>query len=168
MWYAMQVRTGTEANILQQCCRQIPGELLERCFLPYYEEKKHIQGTWITQKKVLFPGYLFVVTEHMPDLYEELRSIIGLTRVLKTGDEIVPLLPDEVRYLLTVGGEDQIIHISEGIIEGGVVHILAGPLYGQEARIRRIDRHKRLAWLELEMFGKVQTVKMGLEILEKR
>ena len=65
MWYVMQVRTGTEENIRVQCVRKIPPEILERCFIPYYEEKKRIRGEWTVKKKVLFPGYVFVVTEDM-------------------------------------------------------------------------------------------------------
>ena len=65
MWYVVQVRTGTEENIRTQCLRKISSEILERCFIPYYEEKKHIRGEWTVQKKVLFPGYVFVVTEDM-------------------------------------------------------------------------------------------------------
>ena len=66
MWYVMQVRTGTEESIRIQCQSNIPAGVLERCFIPYYEERKHIRGTWITQKKVLFPGYVFVVTNIVP------------------------------------------------------------------------------------------------------
>ena len=38
MWYVIQVRTGTEENICLQCTVRIPQTVLERCFLPYYEE----------------------------------------------------------------------------------------------------------------------------------
>ena len=167
MWYVMQVRTGTEENIRLQCSRKIPAEVLERCFIPYYEEKKRIRGEWTMQKKVLFPGYLFVVTENMEKLYENLRSVIGLTKLIGTGREIVPLTEEEKYFLLEMGGEEQIVKMSEGVIENSRTRILSGPLKGREGMIKKIDRHKRKAWMEVRMFGRMQTVEVGLEIVAK-
>lgn len=38
---------------------------------------------------------------------------------------------------------------------------------GMEGNIRRIDRHKRTAYLEIEMFGRIVEMKVGLEIIRK-
>ena len=38
---------------------------------------------------------------------------------------------------------------------------------GMEGMIKKIDRHKRKAWLEVPMFGRVQTVQVGVEIVAK-
>ena len=35
MWYVIQVRTGMEEEIRQQCERVIEKEILEHCFIPY-------------------------------------------------------------------------------------------------------------------------------------
>ena len=35
MWYVIQVRTGMEEEIRQQCERVIEKEILENCFIPY-------------------------------------------------------------------------------------------------------------------------------------
>lgn len=59
MWYVMQVRTGTEENIRCQCQRLISSNVLERCFIPYYQQKKRFQGEWHIQERILFPGYVF-------------------------------------------------------------------------------------------------------------
>ena len=55
MWYVLQVRTGTEESIRTQCRSNISEAVLKRCFIPYYEEKRRIRGTWTVLKKVLFP-----------------------------------------------------------------------------------------------------------------
>ena len=167
MWYVVQVRTGTEENIRTQCLRKISSEILERCFIPYYEEKKHIRGEWTVQKKVLFPGYVFVVTEDMEKLHESLKSVIGLTRLIGTGREVVPLTEEEKQFMLDLGGEEQVVPLSEGIIENSVTKIRSGPLKGREGLIRKIDRHKRKAWLEVEMFGRKQEIEVGVEIVAK-
>lgn len=57
--------------------------------------------------------------------------------------------------------------MSSGIIENDRVQILSGPLMGMEGNIRRIDRHKRIAYMEIEMFGRTVEMKVGLEIIRK-
>ena len=140
---------------------------MELCFIPCYEEQRHIRGEWVTLKKILFPGYLFVVTEKLEELYENLKIIIGLTKLLGTGQEIVPLTEEEQKFLQKFGGEEQVVVMSEGIIEQSQVKVTSGPLMGMEGYIRKIDRHKRKAWLELELFGRKQTVQVGLEVVSK-
>ena len=110
--------------------KNVSAEVLERCFIPYYEEQKRIRGEWTTQTKVLFPGYVFMITENVEALYEELKTIIG-------------------------------------VIEHSQVKVTSGPLQGKEGYIRKIDRHKRKAWLEIEMFGRAQNIQVGLEIVAK-
>lgn len=39
---------------------------------------------------------------------------------------------------------------------------------GHAGSIVKIDRHKRLAYLEMEMLGRKKNVKLGLEIVAKR
>lgn len=167
MWYVMQVRTGTEENILNQCQKRIPKGILEHCFIPYYEEQRHIQGKWVIKKKILFPGYVFVITENLELLYENLKQIIGLTKLIGSGQEIIPLTEKEQHFLQEFGGDDQLVAMSEGVIENSVIRVTSGPLQGKEGCIRKIDRHKRKAWLELEMFGRSQMIQVGLEIVSK-
>lgn len=57
--------------------------------------------------------------------------------------------------------------MSSGIIENDRVQILSGPLMGMEGNICRIDRHKRMAYMEIEMFGRTVEMKVGLEIIRK-
>lgn len=166
-WYVVQVRTGTEENIKMQCQKNLPRAVLEQCFIPYYEEKRKVQGQWHMRQKILFPGYVFIITSRLDDLYRELKGISGLTKLLGTGQEIVPLWEKEVTFLKAFGGPAQVVGMSEGIIEGAKVIIRSGPLKGFEGLIKKIDRHKRRAWLELPMFGGVQRVQVGVEIVEK-
>ena len=71
MWYVMQVRTGTEENIRCQCQRLISSDILKRCFIPYYQQKKRFQGKWHIQERILFPGYVFLIAENLEQLAEK-------------------------------------------------------------------------------------------------
>ena len=167
MWYVVQVRSGTEHNIRIQCNKKIPDTIMERCFIPYYEEKKKQNGSWNTLQKILFPGYICMITEDVEKLFFHLKTIEGMTKLIGTGNDIIPLTEEEIIFLQRLGGEEQIVSMSEGIIEGTQVTIISGPLKGMEGLIQKIDRHKRKAWLDLELFGRMQQVEVGLEITRK-
>lgn len=167
MWYVVQVRSGTEHNIRIQCNKKIPDTIMERCFIPYYEEKKKQNGSWNTLQKILFPGYIFMITEDVEKLFFHLKTIEGMTKLIGAGNDIIPLTEEEIIFLQRLGGDEQIVSMSEGIIEGTQVIITSGPLMGMEGLIQKIDRHKRKAWLDLELFGRMQQVEVGLEITRK-
>lgn len=76
-------------------------------------------------------------------------------------------MQEEVELLMRIGTDKQLVEMSSGIIENDRVRILSGPLMGMEGNIRRIDRHKRIVYLEIEMFGRTVEMKVGLEIIRK-
>lgn len=168
MWYVVQVRTGTEENIRIQCERRIPRDLLTDCFIPYYEEPKKADGQWIKQRRVLFPGYVFVVTDDVSGLFLQLKVVSGLTKLIGAGQDIIALTDSERAFIESFGGDEKVMEMSIGIIEGDRIIIESGPLIGREGCIKKIDRHKRKAWLELPMFGRTQRVQVGLEIVAKK
>ena len=111
---------------------------------------------------------MFLISDEKEKLFFELKRIIGLTKLLGTGETIVSLTDEEVSFLLRLGGEEQTVEMSEGIIENDRVVVLSGPLKGNEGLIKKIDRHKRKAWLEIEMFGRMVEMQVGLEVVGKR
>lgn len=91
-----------------------------------------------------------------------------MTRLLGTGNEIVPLREEEIGLLQKMGVGEMPMKVSEGMIENDTVVITEGPLTGMEGFIRRIDRHKRKAWLDIDMLGRTMRIEAGLEIIEKK
>lgn len=114
------------------------------------------------------PGYVFLIARNLIELKEKLPMVNGMTRLLGTGDEIIPLSGEEVSFLLRMGNEEQLVEMSTGMIEKDRVQILSGPLMGMESSIRRIDRHKRKAYLEVQLFGRTVETQVGLEIVAKK
>ena len=65
-------------------------------------------------------------------------------------------------------GADFCVVGSIGFIEGNTIRITSGALVGLEGRIRKVNRHKREAIVEMEMMGAVRDVAVMLEVVEKR
>ena len=167
MWYVLQVRAGTEEKIRCQCQQLISRDILERCFIPHYQQKKRFQGEWHIQELVLFPGYIFLVTSDLEQLTDSLRKVTGMFRLVGAGEEIIPLSGEKVELLLKLGKEEQLVSMSTGVIENAHVKLFDGPLRGMEDCIRKIDRHKRKAHVAIEMFGRNMDMEIGLEIVSK-
>ncbi|MCM1284303.1 MAG: antiterminator LoaP [Muribaculaceae bacterium] len=172
MWYVIQVLTGEEERTADKCRKLIGSRdsdegVLQDCFIPYTKRQRRYEGQWHIEKRVLFPGYVFLTSDSPEELFLRLKKVPGLTKLLGTGQDIVPLTAEEEALLRRLGGDEQIVETSIGVIENDQIIITEGPLQGMEGCIRRIDRHKRMAWLEVEMMGRRLEVKVGLEVVEK-
>ena len=90
-----------------------------------------------------------------------------LTKILGDGSSFIPLEEEEVSLLIQMGGTEHVAAMSSGYIEGDQVIITSGPLQTLKGIIRKIDRHKRTAVVQMKMMGRLQDVTMGLEIVRK-
>lgn len=167
-WYAVQVRVSCEHKIADKCRNAISEAILFDCVVPQYIYTKKYQGLWHEEKDILFPGYIFMISDHVELLNVELKRIPDFIRIIgKKQMEIYPLEEEEVHFLQSFGKEENTVEMSKGFIEGDRIYITQGPLQGREGLIVKIDRHKRLAYLQLSMFQKELTTKVGLEIISK-
>lgn len=166
--YVVQVVGGTEIHV-RDFMNRILGDIVDECYVPLRETPRHVDGQWVGMRELLFPGYLFVKTCDIQRVSERLASVPAFTRLLGKSDErIIPLSEDEVSWLTALMEPlSKVVGMSVGVIEGDQVMVIDGPLKGQEALIRKVDRHKRLAFLDMRMFGRVKTIKVGLEIVRK-
>lgn len=167
--YVVQVVGGQEAKAVEMIT-SLARESVEDCFIPKREVMHRQEGQWHRKLEKLFPGYVFVKTADPEQLRKALRQIPAFTRMLTSaGDACLPLSADEVAWIIsTTSADTHVMEMSEGVIEGDRVMVIQGPLKGYEARITRIDRHKRLAWVDTDMFGRHKTIRVGLEIVSKK
>ena len=167
-WYIIQVKTGNEEKIKDICQRLISKDILQECFIPKTKTMRKVRGSFIEREEILFKGYVFMITDAIDDLYQNLKLIPELTKVLgNDGSGILPILKEEAIFLVKFGKEDHIVDMSKGYIIGSKIMIISGPLMGNEGIIRKIDRHKRIAYVEVKLFDQITTVKVGLEIISK-
>ena len=170
MWYVAQVNNGQESMVRDICKQMIDPEILQDCFVPEYETMRKIKGEWRTVRQRLFPGYLFVVTDSISRLLPELKKIPVNVRLLGQRDgneDILPLSSEEKDWIVAFTDDTHCVCMSEGYIEGETITVTKGPLLGQEAIIKKIDRHKRRAVIEVTMLGRTTTAMIGLEVVHK-
>lgn len=167
MWYVIWTITGREEKLRQEITGRLPEQLFSKCRIPCRMESRKKDGKRIEVKKVLFPGYLFIETDDIEAVYMELRKLSCFSRLLKTGECYTPVSPDEERLIRRLTGDTEVVELSYGIMGDSRVVIQNGPLKGMEGYIKKIDRHKRKAYLQIEMFSRTVETCVGLEIVDK-
>lgn len=174
MWYVMQVASGQEKRTVFLIEKMVSEGVLKSCFLPTRRLKKKFHGTWHELTEKLFPGYVFLTTDQPRLLYEELKEIPALTRILgRCGDYFTPLSERDMQTMEklqsgTKDGGKLRAEISQIVIEEGKqIRILSGPLRNLEGQIKKLNLHKRIAEVELEFMGSKSVVYLGIEMVER-
>lgn len=167
MRYAVQITTGQEESTITLCRAIIAPPILLDIFYPQTETMRKWRGEWMKRQVPLFPGYLFADTEEPDELRSLFRRVPKLTKLLGAGTEPIPLSEQETQWLDGILNPGHVAEFSTGIIVGDRLIVERGALQGMEGLVKRIDRHKRTAMLEVEMFGRKVEMTMGLEVVRK-
>lgn len=89
--------------------------------------------------------------------------------MLMQGGRFIPLGRDEVELIdgFTRTGT-RCVPMSVAVKEGDRVVVSEGPLKGHEALITEMNRHKSLAYLELDICGRRVRTRVGLGVLSAK
>ena len=142
-------------------------------FVPRVERSFKKQKKITYDYEIVFKNYAFVETDLRFDEFsifinDHIRLVEGFIKLLNhDSDGTESLYPQEKEMIARFVDPKYVVRESLGLIEGDKIIVLSGPLKGQESLIRKIDRHKRKAWIEISMFGQSQLVEVGLEIIAK-
>lgn len=167
MWYVMQVGAGREAEVCRQCRRRIMEDG-EDVFVVTAERMIKSRGEWKLAVGRLFPGYVFVETSRAEEFFLRLKQEKVLARMLRTGEEITALYPEEERYLADLGGEEHLVKYSEGYLEGERLIVTSGAMANYKGTVKKVLRHKRLVVLELPLMGRNIEVTVGVGIVKRQ
>lgn len=166
VWYVIQVYTGMEQEVCQQCRYRVIEED-EDVFVLMAEKMAKIQGEWIKVTGRLFPGYVFVETSRIDDFFMRLKRVEAMTKVLRTGEEMTPIHLEEEKHLRMLGGADHIVKYSEGYIEGDKLVITSGAMGNFKGTVKKVLRHKRLVVLEIPLMGRTVEITVGLGVVKR-
>jgi len=159
--------SGEENNCLVLFREQIDPQLYQEIFIPKYIRQRHFKKKWHECCEILFPGYLFVDTENMQEIAKKLDKIPRYTKILRDGETIAPIREEEEQFLAGMMDEDKVIQYSEGLIIGEQVCITQGPLQSMQGYVRSVDRHRRIAMLDVGIFGRRTPVEVGFGAVKR-
>ncbi len=165
MWYIVQTLKGKENTAAGLINRDVTKDG-EEVFVLESERMFKIRKEWISQKRPMFPGYIFVCTDFPEDFDSRLRRKQHPLKLLRVDEMITPIYPEEEKFLKQIGGEDHIVHYSEGFKIGEKIVIESGAFAGYTGDIIKLDRHKRQAVIGISLMGRMTEVTIGLGIVK--
>lgn len=168
MLYVIQTLSGEEEKTADVIRKMVPSNFVQECFIPKRERMKKFRGNWNKVEEILFQGYAFVVSERPGDLYEELRRVPKLTKVLgRETDFFFPLSEKEERLVREIGDKKHKTSLSRVTIEKGKkIQVIDGPLKGYAGNIVKMNLHKREVTVKVEFMGREMELKMGIEMVD--
>jgi len=162
-WYAMQVLTGREDDVVAMLHRAgIHATTPVRAVL----ERRG--GQWEPVRKALLPGYVLIECEMTVPLYYHLGRKPAVVRLLGSAGQVVsPISPEQMQAIGAM-----MLHydadLQAGISHGrrgadGTVEILDGPLtLIDKTKILKVDARRRRATVELTLYGDTYQTDMAL------
>ena len=198
MYYVIQVAPGMEDKTEMLIKRRVKKSVYGCCFHPLRHVRKKFRGEWRDLHEKLLPGYVFITSDSVKELYQELKQVAKMTKLLGTeGDYFISLEKTEAIWLEKWGkGEKTEVDIAgrgSNIENAGTLQkemqeeksqteiglsqvkmgadgftILSGPLKGMDEEIKKLHLHKRLAEVEVEFMGKKKRIYLGIELLKEK
>ena len=143
-WYVLRVPEGRERTLCEKLKHLVPESLLKDAFVLYKERWMKRGGTWFLEPVVMYRGYAFAISADAAGLAKALSRLTLPVELV--GTEIrswAPLSDAAADWYADAMDASHVIRSSTAVIVDGALHVTEGPLVGQEARISKIDRHRR-------------------------
>lgn len=155
-------------KVMEVCRCNIGSDILRDAFIFTCDRMKRYKGSWHIEKRELFPDVVFVETGDLGELSKRISCCEDLLSPREDGSLVGRIAPDEESFLRKLCGSAHHLSMSQGYIRDGKTYVVEGPLAGMERRIRKIDRHKRIAAVLLcqaEGSPKKQGIAQGINTL---
>ncbi len=163
-WYVIQTYTGREEQLVEMIRRIVPRNCCGECFVIYSEQLRHRQQENQVHVLRLFPGYVFVSSNNIGQLFHYLKRVPAMSRIMAADDfAFTPLYDGEAEFLLGIMDADHVVRLSYVATDGrDHVTYLAGPLEQCRAQILSYHFRKRYAIVRLVLEGCGKEVKLGI------
>lgn len=161
-WYVLFALVAKENKL----CTVLTKKGLN-AFIPQMEYyRRDIKGYAL---KPLFPGYIFVRSEMKQSdfdnfIYKLGEQRDGLIKQLKE-DGVSALRDEEIEMFNKLLNSEGILEMSQAFIEDKRAKVISGPLINYQNHIVKIDKHNRLAYLDIEFMNR--QILVGLNIKSK-
>ena len=150
-WYVVHTKENQldEAiNILQQYDIRIVVPKIEKWFSNSHT-KEYVTSVW-------YSNCLFIKGNADVLTYCSEATVFGTCEKLSSNEDTIV----DVMYL-----DSDVIRHSIGNITDSKLCISEGPLVGMESKIKKIDRHKKVAYMDMSLLGR--DIRLPLEVISK-
>ena len=171
-WYVVNAVTGYEYKVKEKLEMMINSmELQKNIYRVVVPEQKVVEiknGVKKERVKKMFPGYVLVEMVMSDEAWYIVRNTQGVTGFIGSsgkGAKPIPLQPEEVDRILGSMGLSR-IDASKELEPGKTVKILNGPFKDMTGKIVSVDMKTQKLNVNIDLFGQVTSVEVGLESIE--
>ncbi|WP_163846445.1 transcription termination/antitermination protein NusG [Pseudooceanicola aestuarii] len=141
---------------LKPNCAAIADKNLTRqgfaTFLPMEEETRQRSGRFVTARRPLFPGYIFVAFDVAQGVWRKVNSTYGVTRLISFGGGPAPVPADLVAGLKARCDDTGQLVPDATPQPGDTVRVTHGPFADFVARVESIAKDQRV-WVLMDLMG---------------
>lgn len=152
-WFLAQLKP----NSAQTAKRNLERQGFET-FLPLEETTQQRSGRFVTARRPLFPGYIFVAFNAIQGRWNAINSTQGITRLVSFGRAPAPVPSGLVDGLKARC--DQVGKLTEApsLASGDAVTFTKGPFSNFVGEVEKIDSDQRV-WVLMDLMGAQTRVK---------
>lgn len=133
-----------------------------RTFLPTEEGTRKARGKFVTVKRPVFPGYIFVAFDVASGGWRAINATSGVTRLVRFGTDPVPVPLDLVSQLLLRCDQSGKLLPPRLLQPGDRVRVTNGPFAEFVAEIESLAPDRRV-WVLLDIMGGQVRVELGAD-----
>lgn len=168
-WYTVKVQSNRERSVSEKLKFDMMREFKEEVDVLIPTQKLSIikNGKIKQKEQLLYPGYIFVETESIDKVLHFVKTINGMTSVLKDpqGNPIV-MRQSEIERM--TGEVERRKESDKGLYAiGQEVGITNGPFSSFRGKIQSLDYEKDKVRIEVSIFGRPTIVDLTLEDISK-
>ena len=171
-WYVVNTVTGYEYKVKEKLEMMINSKKkkknIYRVVVPEQKVVEIKNGVKKERVKKMFPGYVLVEMVMSDEAWYIVRNTQGVTGFIGSsgkGAKPIPLQPEEVDRILGSMGLSR-IDASKELEPGKTVKILNGPFKDMTGKIVSVDMKTQKLNVNIDLFGQVTSVEVGLESIE--
>ena len=165
-WYVVHTYSGYENKVKANIEKTIENRKLQDQILevtvPMQDVVEVKNGTKKQVSKKLFPGYVLINMIMNDDTWYVVRNTRGVTGFVGPGSKPVPLTEAEMKPLG--------IKVDEVVVDfdlGDTVTVTKGVWENTIGAIKRIDHHKQIVTINVDMFGRETPVEISFTDVKK-
>ncbi|MBD5136107.1 MAG: transcription termination/antitermination protein NusG [Lachnospiraceae bacterium] len=165
-WYVVHTYSGYENKVKANIEKTIENRKLQEQILevtvPMQDVVEMKNGSKKQVQKKLFPGYVLINMVMNDDTWYVVRNTRGVTGFVGPGSKPVPLTEEEMKPL---GIKAPKVVVDFGV--GDTVTVTGGVWENTVGEIKKIDHHKQMVTINVDMFGRETPVEISFTEVKK-
>lgn len=173
-WYVLRAISGKEAKVKEVLDASIRntdlGKYVFQVLIPTEKVLTVRNGKKVIKEKNLYSGYVFVEANLQGEVLHELRNTTNVIDFLGgkgRGTAPEPLRESEVKRMLGLADEMQLVSEDSDYIKGESVKVNHGPFSGFTGVIEEVNAEKKKLKVMVKIFGRKTPLELEYSQVER-